>query len=86
MLPVPYVRLEASVAREALHHFSLHFIRKLLPRESEVALSLPCGLAIVCLSDGIEDAARKTTASSNATGQHTRKTTAYVSVHGPTRR
>jgi hypothetical protein len=57
---------EALVARKALDHSSLHFIREFLPREFQVALGLPCGLALVGMSNGVEDSARETIASSKA--------------------
>jgi hypothetical protein len=63
--------LEILVAREAFHHFSLHFIREFLPRKSQLPLDLPRGLALVCTPNGIENAAHETMASSATAGRQT---------------
>lgn len=62
------LRLKVSVACEALHHFSLHFIREFLPRKSHVALDLPRGLAFVCMLNGSEYPAHEIPASGDAEG------------------
>src|SRR4051794_29212129 len=74
---------EAAVAHEALHHLPLHFIRQLVSRESQTALGLLRGLALACLSNGVEEAMRKAAASSRAAGRQPRKSAPSDSAHRP---